>query len=42
MSRELKKKFGEVQMAKILWDGNLLIVVKTEEQKNKVLGAESI
>lgn len=42
LSRELKKKFGDVQLAKILRDGNLLIVVKTEEQKNKVLNAESI
>lgn len=42
LSRELKKKFGEVTLAKVLRDGNLLIIVKTEEQKNKVLHTESI
>lgn len=42
LSRELEKKFGEVQLAKILRDGNLLIGVKTEEQKKKVLNIESI
>lgn len=41
-SRELKKKFGEVLLAKVLRDGNLLVVVKSEEQKNKVLSTESI
>lgn len=41
-NRELKKKFGEVQLAKILRDGNLLIVVTTEVWKNKVLNDESI
>ena len=30
LSRELKKKIGEVEMAKILRDGNLLIICKTE------------
>lgn len=38
----MKKKFGEIQLAKILRDGNLLIVVKTEVWKNKVLNDKSI
>ncbi len=37
LSRELKKKLGEVDTAKILRDGNLLVICKTEEQKNKAL-----
>lgn len=41
-SKELKKKFGEVLLAKGLRDGNLLVGVKSEEQKNKVLSTESI
>lgn len=35
-------QFGEVQLAKFHSDRNLLIVVKTEERKNKVLNAETI
>lgn len=42
LSRELKKKVGEVETAKILRDGNLLIICKTEEQKNKALKIESV
>lgn len=42
LSREVKKKIGEVEMAKVLRDGNLLIICKTEEQKNKAMLIESI
>lgn len=35
LSKELKKKLGEVDMAKILRDGSLLIICKTEEQKKQ-------
>lgn len=42
LSRELKKKLGEVEMAKVLRDESLLITCKTEEQKNKALRIESI
>lgn len=38
-SRELKKKIGEVEMAKISRDGSLC---KTEDQKNKDLQIDSI
>lgn len=40
LSRELKRKFGGVQLAQTLRGQNFLIVVKTNEQKNKVLNAE--
>lgn len=39
---ELKKKLGEVDMAKILRDGSLLIICKTEEQKNKALKIDNM
>lgn len=42
LSRELRKKLGEVEMAKILRDGNLLTMCKTEEWKNKALLIVSI
>lgn len=34
VSRELKKKIGDVQQARILRDRNLLIAGKREEEKN--------
>lgn len=34
---QLKKKLGEVEMAKILRDGNIMIKSKTEEQRRKAL-----
>lgn len=42
LSRELKKKIGEVEMAQVLRDGNLLVICKTDEQKEKALQVESI
>lgn len=42
LSKELKKKLGEVDMAKILRDGSLLIICKTEEQKNKALKIDNM
>ncbi|CAJ1074159.1 uncharacterized protein LOC116713401 [Xyrichtys novacula] len=42
LSRELKKKVGDVEMTKILRDGNLLIICRNEEQKNKVMHVENI
>ncbi|XP_035985059.1 uncharacterized protein LOC118558667 [Fundulus heteroclitus] len=42
VSRELKKKLGVVEMARILRDGSLFIVCKTEEQKNKAWEVESV
>ncbi len=42
LSRELKKKLGEVDTAKILRDGNLLVICKTEEQKNKALKIDNV
>lgn len=41
LSRQLKKKFGDVTLAKVLRDGSLFIAIKTEAQKNKVLNCES-
>lgn len=35
ISKEIKKKIGDVEMVKILRDGNLLVSCKTEEQKSK-------
>ena len=37
LSRELRKKLAEIEMAKILQDGNLLIICKSEEQRHKVI-----
>ncbi|XP_014832393.1 PREDICTED: uncharacterized protein LOC106910304 [Poecilia mexicana] len=42
VSREIKKKIGDVEMVKILRDGNLLIVCKDAEQKNKALNVDNI
>ncbi|XP_027895304.1 uncharacterized protein LOC114158190 [Xiphophorus couchianus] len=42
VSREIKKKIGDVEMVKILRDGNLLVVCKNEEQKNKALNVDNI
>ena len=42
VSREIKKKIGDVEMVKILRDGNLLVICKDIEQKNKALNVESI
>ncbi|KAF0039006.1 hypothetical protein F2P81_009490 [Scophthalmus maximus] len=42
LAKELKKKIGDVEMAKILRDGSLLVKVKTEEQKNKTMRVENI
>ncbi|XP_013859124.1 uncharacterized protein LOC106514416, partial [Austrofundulus limnaeus] len=42
VSRELKKKIGDIQFAKTLRDGSLLIIVKSEEQKNKILQIDNI
>ncbi|MED6275833.1 hypothetical protein CHARACLAT_030479 [Characodon lateralis] len=42
VSREIKKKIGDVEMVKILRDGNLLVVCKNEEQKNKALKVDNI
>ncbi|MEQ2237188.1 hypothetical protein ILYODFUR_020683 [Ilyodon furcidens] len=36
ISREIKKKIGDVEMVKVLRDGNLLVTCKNEEQKMKV------
>lgn len=35
LTKDLMKKLGEIEMAKILYDGNILIKCKTEEQRNK-------
>lgn len=37
LTKDLMKKLGEIEMAKILYDGNILIKCKTEEQRNKAL-----
>lgn len=42
ISRDLKKKLGEVEFAKILRDGNLLIKCKSEEEKNKAMQIDNI
>jgi hypothetical protein len=42
VSKETKKKIGEVEMAKTLRDGSLLNVCKLEEQKRKAMSVESI
>lgn len=42
LSRELKKKLGEVDTAKILRDGSLLMICKTDEQKNKALKIDNV
>ncbi|XP_014835679.1 PREDICTED: uncharacterized protein LOC106913655, partial [Poecilia mexicana] len=42
VSREIKKKIGYVEMVKILRDGNLLLVCKDVEQKNKALNVDNI
>lgn len=39
---ELKKKLGEVEMAKILRDRSLMVTYKTEEHKNKALHIVSV
>lgn len=41
LSRKLKKRFGDVTLAKVPRDESLFIAIKTEEQKNKVLNCES-
>lgn len=33
LSRELKKKIGDVEVVKILRDGQLLLICRTEEQE---------
>lgn len=40
--KELRKKLCEIEMAKILYDGNILVKCKTEEQKNKAMAIGSI
>jgi hypothetical protein len=42
LSKELRKKIGEVDTAKILRDGSLLVICKTEDQKNKALKMDSV
>ena len=42
MSREKKKKMGEVEMAKVLQDGSLFVTCTTNEQKNKALQIKSL
>ncbi|XP_035994688.1 uncharacterized protein LOC118563661 [Fundulus heteroclitus] len=42
VSREIKKKLGEVEFVKILRDGNMLIKCKSEEQKNKSMQIDNI
>lgn len=42
LTRELRKKLGEVEMGKILWHGNFLVMCQTEEQRNKARQVESI
>lgn len=42
VSREIKKKIGDVEMVKILRDGSLLIECKGIEQKNKAFNVDSI
>lgn len=42
LSRELKKKIGDISFAKTLRDGSVMIICKTEEQKNRALNIESI
>lgn len=37
LSRELRRKLGEVEMVKTLRDGNLLIICRSEEQKIKAM-----
>lgn len=35
LTRELRKNLEELEMVKVVRDGNSLIVYKTEEQRNK-------
>ncbi|XP_013856338.1 uncharacterized protein LOC106512216 [Austrofundulus limnaeus] len=42
VSREIKKKLGEVEFVKTLRDGNMLIKCKSEEQKNKCMQIDNI
>lgn len=35
LTRELRKNLEELEMVKVVRDGNLLIVYKTEEQRHK-------
>ncbi|XP_013857708.1 uncharacterized protein LOC106513433 [Austrofundulus limnaeus] len=42
VSREIKKKIGDVEMVKILRDGSLLIECKDIEQKSKAFKVENI
>uniref|UniRef100_A0A146QDP1 Zn-dependent peptidases, insulinase domain-containing protein n=1 Tax=Fundulus heteroclitus TaxID=8078 RepID=A0A146QDP1_FUNHE len=42
VSRELKKKLGELEVVKVLRDGNMLIQCKTEEQKNKAMQIDNV
>lgn len=42
MSKELRRKLGEVEVVKTLRDGNLLIICRTEEQENKAMQIEII
>lgn len=42
LSREIKKKLGDVVLARVLRDSSLLIVCKSEEQKNTAMQISSI
>ncbi|XP_037531028.1 uncharacterized protein LOC119408303 [Nematolebias whitei] len=42
VSKEIKKKIGDVEMVKILRDGSLLIECKDIEQKNKAFNVDNI
>lgn len=42
LSKELRKKVGDVEVVKTLRDGNLMIICRSEEQKTKAMQIESI
>lgn len=42
LSKDLKKKLGDIELAKVLRDGRLLIICTSEEQKKKALQLEHV
>lgn len=42
LSKEIKRKIGDVELAKVLRDGNLLLICRNEEMRHNIMHVDSI